>query len=118
MAIKIIQSAKKYISSLTGPDNSLTGKVNFNIAVSFGLRAISVACAFLTVSFSLQLLDTNKYGIWLAISSTVSWISVLDIGLANGLRNKVAGYFAIKDYNSSKADVSSTYAILVLIMIP
>ncbi|HWZ36048.1 MAG TPA: MATE family efflux transporter [Mucilaginibacter sp.] len=119
MANKIIQSAKKYISSLTGStDDSLTGKVNFNIFVSFGLRAISVAAAFLTVSFSLKLLDTNKYGIWLAISSTVSWISVLDIGLANGLRNKIAEYFALKDYQSSKVDVSSTYAILLLIMVP
>jgi len=119
MASKIIQSAKKYISSLTGSsDDSLTGKVNFNIFVSFALRAISVASAFLTVSFSLKLLDTNKYGIWLAISSTVSWISVLDIGLANGLRNKIAEYFALKDYKSSKIDVSSTYAILLLIMVP
>lgn len=118
MAIKIIQSAKTYISSLTGTDKSLTGKVNFNIFVSFALRAISVASAFLTVSFSLTLLDTNKYGIWLAISSTVSWISVLDIGLANGLRNKIAEYFALNDYKSSKIDVSSTYAILVLIMVP
>jgi len=119
MASKIIQSAKKYISSLTGSSNdSLTGKVNFNIFVSFALRAISVASAFLTVSFSLKLLDTNKYGIWLAISSTVSWISVLDIGLANGLRNKIAEYFALKDYKSSKIDVSSTYAILLLIMVP
>lgn len=119
MANKIIQSAKKYISSLTGSsDDSLTGKVNFNIFVSFALRAISVASAFLTVSFSLKLLDTNKYGIWLAISSTVSWISVLDIGLANGLRNKIAEYFALNDYRSSKIDVSSTYAILLLIMVP
>lgn len=119
MTNKIIQSAKKYISSLTGgSDDSLTGKVNFNIFVSFALRAISVASAFLTVSFSLKLLDTNKYGIWLAISSTVSWISVLDIGLANGLRNKIAEYFALKDYKSSKVDVSSTYAILLLIMVP
>lgn len=118
MAIKIIESAKNYISSLTSTDKSLTGKVNFNIIVSFALRAISVVSAFLTVSFSLKLLDTNKYGIWLAISSTVSWISVLDIGLANGLRNKIAEYFALQDYKSSKVDVSSTYAILLLIMVP
>lgn len=118
MAIKIIASARKFIASLTGSDKSLTGKVNLNIIISFGLRAISVASAFLTVSFSLKLLDTNKYGIWLAISSTVSWISVLDIGLANGLRNKIAEYFALKDYASSKVDVSSTYAILLMIMVP
>jgi O-antigen/teichoic acid export membrane protein len=117
MAISIVQRAKDYIASLMG-DKARTGKVNFNIGVSFLLRAISVASAFATISFSLQLLDTNKYGIWLAISSTVGWISVLDIGLANGLRNKVAEYLAVKDFRRAKIDISSAYAILLLIMVP
>ncbi|MFD2146826.1 hypothetical protein [Mucilaginibacter antarcticus] len=63
-------------------------------------------------------MDTDKYGIWLAISSTVGWISILDIGLANGLRNKVAEYLAVADYKSAKIDVSSAYAIMLLIMVP
>ena len=114
----IIQSVKKYWGSLIGSDKALTGKVNFNIAVSFALRGISIIISFLIVPYSLKLLDTNKYGIWLAISSTVSWISILDIGLANGLRNKVAEYIAKKEYDQAKIAVSSTYAILLLIILP
>ena len=79
---------------------------------------MSIIVSFLTISFSLKLLDTNKYGIWLAISSTVSWISILDIGLANGLRNKVAEYLAIGNYKEAKIAVSSTYAILSMIVLP
>jgi O-antigen/teichoic acid export membrane protein len=116
--MSIIQSAKKYWRSLIGSDKALTGKVNFNIAVSFALRGISIIISFLIVPYSLKLLDTNKYGIWLAISSTVSWISILDIGLANGLRNKVAEYIAKKEYDQAKIAVSSTYAILLLIILP
>jgi O-antigen/teichoic acid export membrane protein len=116
--MSIIQSAKKYWRSLIGSDKALTGKVNFNIAVSFALRGISIIISFLIVPYSLKLLDTNKYGIWLAISSTVSWISILDIGLANGLRNKVAEYIAKKEYDQAKISVSSTYAILLLIILP
>ncbi|MDB5003978.1 MAG: polysaccharide biosynthesis protein [Mucilaginibacter sp.] len=116
--MSIIQSAKKYWGSLIGSDKALTGKVNFNIAVSFALRGISIIISFLIVPYSLKLLDTNKYGIWLAISSTVSWISILDIGLANGLRNKVAEYIAKKEYDQAKIAVSSTYAILLLIILP
>ncbi len=119
MATNIIQKAKDYIASLTGGgDKARTGKVNFNIIISFILRAISVGAAFATISFSIKLLDTDKYGIWLAISSTVGWISILDIGLANGLRNKVAEYLAVGDYKSAKTDVSSAYAIMLLIMLP
>ena len=101
-----------------GGDGALSAKVNFNIAVSFALRAVSIIISFLIVPYSLKLLDTDKYGIWLAISSTVSWISILDIGLANGLRNKVAEYIARKEYNQAKIAVSSTYAILLLIILP
>lgn len=116
--MNIIESAKKYWDSLIGNDKALSGKVNFNIAVSFALRALSIIISFLIVPYSLKLLDTNKYGIWLAISSTVSWISILDIGLANGLRNKVAEYIAKKEYDQAKVAVSSTYAILLLIILP
>lgn len=109
---------KKYINSLIKGSKERTTKVNFNIAVSFLLKAVSIIIAFLTISFSLKLLDTNKYGVWLAISSTVGWISILDIGLANGLRNKIAEYLAVKNYKEAKIAVSSTYAILMIIMIP
>jgi O-antigen/teichoic acid export membrane protein len=109
---------KTYINLLIKGSKERTTKVNLNIAVSFLLKAVSIIVAFLTISFSLKLLDTNKYGIWLAISSTVSWISILDIGLANGLRNKIAEYLAVKNYNEAKIAVSSTYAILFIIMVP
>jgi len=109
---------KKYINSVVKGSKARTTKVNFNIAVSFLLKAASIIVAFLTISFSLKLLDTSKYGIWLAISSTVGWISILDIGLANGLRNKIAEYLAVKHYKEAKIAVSSTYAILFIIMVP
>jgi O-antigen/teichoic acid export membrane protein len=107
-----------YIGTLSGGRKGRTAEVNYNIAISFILKAVSIAVSFLTISFSLKLLDTNKYGIWLAISSTVSWISILDIGLANGLRNKVAEYMAEKNYSEAKIAVSSTYAMLFIIMAP
>jgi O-antigen/teichoic acid export membrane protein len=116
--MNIIQTVKKRWGALIGNDKALSGKVNFNIAVSFALRAVSIIISFLIVPYSLKLLDTNKYGIWLTISSTVSMISILDIGLANGLRNKVAEYTARKEYDEAKIAVSSTYAILLLIILP
>jgi len=114
----VIKYIKAYTGKLFDESKGRTTKVNFNITVSFLLRAVSIIVSFLTISFSLKLLDTNKYGIWLAISSTVSWISILDIGLANGLRNKIAEYMAVKNYDEAKIAVSSTYAILFIIVVP
>ncbi|MDP9048895.1 MAG: MATE family efflux transporter [Bacteroidota bacterium] len=114
----MIKLIRGYIKTLTGAGKARTGNVTFNIVMSFLLRAVSIVVSFLVISFSLKLLDTSKYGIWLAISSTVGWVSILDIGLANGLRNKIAEYLAVKDYGQAKIAVSSTYAILFMIMIP
>lgn len=114
----MIKVIKGFVNALLDSNKERTSKVNFNIVISFLLRAVSIIVSFLTISFSLKLLDTNKYGIWLAISSTVSWISILDIGLANGLRNKIAEYLAVKNYDEAKIAVSSTYAILLIIVLP
>jgi O-antigen/teichoic acid export membrane protein len=114
----VIRKFQGYLESLFGANKARTDSVNFNIIVSFLLRVVSIGVSFLTISFSLKLLDTSKYGIWLAISTTVGWISILDIGLANGLRNKIAEYLARKDYVQARIAVSSTYAILFMIMVP
>ncbi len=114
----MINIIKGYTMTLLNKDKARTSNVNYNIIISFLLRGLSIIVSFLTISYSLKLLDANKYGIWLAISSTVSWISILDIGLANGLRNKIAEYLAVKNFKEAKIAVSSTYAILLMIVVP
>jgi O-antigen/teichoic acid export membrane protein len=56
-----------------------------------------------------------KYGIWLTLSSTLAWITFFDIGLGNGLRNKLAEAIARQDTQLARAYVSTAYAALVII---
>jgi hypothetical protein len=48
----------------------------------------------------------------------VVWISFFDIGINNGLRNKLTAALAHNDYNLGRKYVSTTYAILFLIFMP
>jgi len=91
-------------------------KAKKNIIASFGLKGFSVLIIFLLVPLTLNYLDTTKYGLWLTISSIIGWLGFFDIGLGNGLRNKLAEAFALKDYKLAKTYVSTTYAILLLII--
>jgi len=91
-------------------------KAKQNIVASFALKGFSILIIFLLVPFTLNYLNPTKYGLWLTISSIIGWFSFFDIGLGNGLRNKLAEAFAVKDYKLAKAYVSTTYAILLLIM--
>jgi len=99
----------------TGHKRSIKAKQN--ILASFILKGFSILAIFLLVPLTLNYLNPNKYGLWLTISSIIGWFGFFDIGLGNGLRNKLAEAFAVKDYKLAKVYVSTTYATLTLIVV-
>ncbi len=64
----------------------------------------------------LDYLDQTKYGIWLTLTSFITWFTFFEIGLGSGLKNKLAEALANKDYKLGKIYVSTTYAILTIVI--
>lgn len=89
-----------------------------NIALSFLLKAWSALVIFLLVPYTLKTLGELQNGVWLTISSLLLWIEQMDIGLGNGLRNKLAAFMAVKDYTKAQEALSSAFAILVVAVLP
>ncbi|MBR5084587.1 MAG: MATE family efflux transporter [Prevotella sp.] len=89
-----------------------------NILVSFLIKGWSAVVVFMMVPVTLHCLGEYKNGVWLTISSLLLWIDNMDIGLGNGLRNKLAIYLAHNDTERARSLVSSTFAMLTCIMIP
>jgi len=87
-----------------------------NIIGTFGIKGISIIVQFLLVPLTLNYLNPVKYGIWLTLSAVIGWLSFFDIGLGNGLRNKLTEALAINDFKLAKIYVSTTYAVLFLII--
>lgn len=83
------------------------------IFYSFLLQGLSIVIGLLYVPLLLNYLTQEKYGIWLTLTSILGWFSFFDIGLGNGLRNKLTQAFAVKDYNLGRKYVSTTYALLI-----
>lgn len=92
-----------------------TLKAKKNIAISFVLKGVSIAIGFIIVPMTINYVNQAQYGVWLTLSSIISWFSFFDIGLGNGLKNKLAESNALKQYDRSVAYVSTTYAILTII---
>ncbi len=90
-------------------------KAKKHIIYSFVLQGVSVLIGLLYIPLLLDYLTQEKYGIWLTLTSILSWFSFFDIGLGNGLRNKLAEALAIGDYSLGQKYVSTTYALLVAI---
>ncbi len=89
-----------------------------NILASFIIKGWSALIVLLLVPATLHCLGDYKNGIWLTISSLLLWIDNMDIGLGNGLRNKIAEYMAHGEHERTRSLISSTFAMLTCIIIP
>ena len=53
--------------------------------------------------------NDNVLGIWYTILSIINWVLVFDLGIGNGLRNKLPKALADNDMKKGRSLVSSTY---------
>lgn len=86
-----------------------------NLSVSFVAKIVSLAITFIVVPIALNYVGKAEYGVWLTISSIITWFSYFDIGLGNGLRNKLAVAMAKKDIKTAKTYISSAYFLISMI---
>jgi O-antigen/teichoic acid export membrane protein len=104
------------ITSLINRGQERTVKAKKNIIGLTILKGISIVLSLIMVPMAIGFVNTMQYGIWLTLSSLVSWISFFDIGLGNGLKNKFTEAIAADDKESAKIYVSTTYALITLII--
>lgn len=86
-----------------------------NILALLLIKGIIVVINLLQVPLTIKYVTTHQYGIWLTLSSIVSWISFFDIGFGNGMRNKLAEAKAHNKTFLAQEYISTTYAILSII---
>ena len=99
-------------------DNGRTTLIYKNVAASFLLKVLAALVSIVMVPLTLTCLGEYKNGVWLTISSMLIWIDQMDIGLGNGLRNKLATFVAHEDMGEARKAISSTFAMLICIMVP
>ncbi|MBN2730620.1 MAG: oligosaccharide flippase family protein [Bacteroidales bacterium] len=87
-----------------------------NIAASIVIKGINIGIGLAIVPLTISYIDPTKYGIWITLSSLVAWFGFFDIGLGHGLRNRFAEALAKEDHNLAKVYVSTTYAILSVVI--
>jgi O-antigen/teichoic acid export membrane protein len=95
--------------------NPRTVLIRKNILASFLIRGLSIAVSLILVPVTLNYLNETRYGIWITLTSLIAWIGIFDLGLGNGLRNKLATSLAIQDFNQAKKYVSTAYFSLFVI---
>jgi len=113
MTFKIIQS-RLFDFFNKGHERSIRAKKN--ILASFVIKGLNIAAGLILVPLAINYLNQTKYGIWITLSSIIGWFGFFDIGLGHGLRNKFAEALATSEEKLAKVYVSTTYAILSLVI--
>ena len=83
---------------LTATTKSRYSQLNKNIVLSASIKAFNILCVVLIVRRSVALLGVENYGIWTAIASISMWVSLLDVGIGNGLKGRTTSKQKYKLY--------------------
>jgi len=110
---KVFNASRRFFTS--GHERTLRAKKN--IAALFIIRGLNIAVGLALVPLTLNYLDPTRYGIWITLSSIIGWFGFFDIGLGHGLRNRFAEALATGNHGLAKIYVSTTYAILAIIIV-
>jgi O-antigen/teichoic acid export membrane protein len=79
---------------------------------SFIFKILAIACSFLSTPIMIKYLGNEQYGIWSTLLSIVSWIIFFDIGIGNGLRNKISESLAKNNKQEAQNYISTAYVII------
>jgi len=108
---------RQKLNAILKNNDERSNKIRKNIFLNFLLKGSSVIITFLTMRILFEVLGAKTYGLWLTIFSALSWLTLIDGGLGNGLRNKVAEALAVKDYRLSRIYISTAYYTLLISVI-
>ncbi|RZK75418.1 MAG: hypothetical protein EOO92_16260, partial [Pedobacter sp.] len=95
--------------------NSRDKNIRLQIYLSILLRGLSVFLSFFVVRVTLGFLGKDLYAIWIILLSILSWLALFDIGIGNGLRNKLGIALARGNDQMATGYVSTAYFLIFAI---
>ena len=109
MFINYINYLISKLFKLLGVKSNRTKNISKHILLSAFFKTGSLILNFLLIALTIDYLSPVNYGIWLIITSILSWFTFFDIGFGQGLRNKFTESLAKNNHKLAKAYVSSAY---------
>lgn len=92
-----------------------TANVVANSILSAILKLASMLCSLAIIPLTINYLNTEVYGIWMAITSIIYWIAFMDVGLGNGMRNHISQSLAVGEIDMARSYFSTAILYLSLL---
>ena len=89
-----------------------------NVIGSFLIRGLSLFVSLFSMPLYIKYFENQVVlGLWFTIISVLSWVLTFDLGLGNGLRNRLVETIVRNDNKESSKLISSAYAIISILSI-
>lgn len=103
---------KKFVKMIRGMDVADKSGIKNML-----LKPVSMLLTLIYTPMLLSYLGDEKYGIWAAVLSIITWINYCDIGIGDGLRIILTKELTNEKYEEVKKSISTAYVILTVIAI-
>lgn len=92
--------------------SSRNGELGKSMLLSVIFKPLGMLISFIYTPVLLAYLGEESYGIWSTLLSIINWINYFDVGIGNGLRNRLAKDLTNGDTDSARSAVSTAYIAL------
>jgi O-antigen/teichoic acid export membrane protein len=85
------------------------------ILTSFLGKGLTILVGLITVPLTIGYLGTERYGLWVTISTLLIWLQLADLGLGNGLTNALAEAYGSDRDNFAQQYVATAFWALCVV---
>jgi len=118
--LSVIRFAPFDVSTPAGRSKERLRRIVLSTGTALLARVITAFAALISVPLTIHYLGTERYGLWMTISSVIVLLGFADLGMGNGLVTAVAEAHGHDDRQAAQQAVSSTFfflsAIAVLVL--
>jgi len=110
---KIILKLKNKLENSNGNNKTII----FNAMGAFVIKGGALIISLFTMPAYFKYFNNQEtLGLWFTILSVLAWILAFDLGIGNGLRNKLVPTFVKKNHLDSKKYISSAYLTIGILV--
>ncbi|MDQ3013711.1 MAG: hypothetical protein M3X11_23770, partial [Acidobacteriota bacterium] len=112
-AWEVLRLAPFDASTEEGRSQERYRRVLLSAGASITAKAITAATTLISIPLTVNYLGTERYGMWMTISSVIAMLAFADLGMGNGLVNSIAEAHGRDDRAAACRYVSSGFFMLL-----
>jgi O-antigen/teichoic acid export membrane protein len=114
-ALSALRPAAADLATPEGRASSRHRRVTLAVVGSAGAKLVKLLTSLIAVPLTVEYLGTERYGLWMTVSSVVAILAFADLGMGNGLLNAVAEASGHEDRAMAADYVSSAFFMLLCV---